>query len=85
MKTISVGQLRQNPSEALANVERGETYLVTRHRREICRLVPPPTTREVSPSEFLEALRFTPVDPGWAEELSATRSDFDGNPDPWAR
>ncbi|MDR1188784.1 MAG: type II toxin-antitoxin system prevent-host-death family antitoxin [Bifidobacteriaceae bacterium] len=40
MKTISVGELRQNPSEALAEVERGATYVVTRHRRPIARLVP---------------------------------------------
>ena len=40
MKTISVGDLRQNPTEALAMVERGDTYLVTRHRRPVAQLVP---------------------------------------------
>ncbi|MBK7822297.1 MAG: type II toxin-antitoxin system Phd/YefM family antitoxin [Tessaracoccus sp.] len=85
MKTISVGQLRQNPSDALAEVERGETYLVTRHRREIGRLVPPPHNHEVSPEAFLRAILATPIDPAWADELSATRSDFDGDSDPWAR
>ncbi len=41
MKTITVAQLRQNPTEALADVESGETYVVTRHRRPVAKLVPP--------------------------------------------
>lgn len=41
MKTITVGQLRQNPTAALADVEAGETYRITRHNREIGRIVPP--------------------------------------------
>lgn len=40
MKTITVGQLRQNPTRMLADVENGETYRVTRHSREIARIVP---------------------------------------------
>lgn len=40
MKTITVGQLRQNPTAMLADVEAGETYRVTRHSREIARIVP---------------------------------------------
>lgn len=39
-KTITVAELRQNPTEALNAVEAGETYLVTRHNRPIARLVP---------------------------------------------
>jgi len=40
MKTITVAELRQNPTAALDDVEDGETYEVTRHRRVIARLVP---------------------------------------------
>lgn len=40
MKTITVGQLRQNPTAMLSEVEAGETYSVTRHNREIARIVP---------------------------------------------
>ncbi|QQS01112.1 MAG: type II toxin-antitoxin system prevent-host-death family antitoxin [Austwickia sp.] len=40
MKTITVGQLRQNPTTMLAEVEAGETYRITRHHREIARIVP---------------------------------------------
>ena len=41
MKTITVGELRQNPTAALADVERGDVYSITRHNREIGRIVPP--------------------------------------------
>lgn len=40
MKTITVGQLRQNPTAMLEDVEAGEVYRVTRHDREIARIVP---------------------------------------------
>ncbi|MGC4173745.1 type II toxin-antitoxin system Phd/YefM family antitoxin [Demequina sp.] len=40
MRSISVGELRQNPTEALAAVEAGESVVVTRHRRPIAKLVP---------------------------------------------
>ncbi|WP_299057308.1 type II toxin-antitoxin system Phd/YefM family antitoxin [uncultured Nocardioides sp.] len=40
MKTITVGQLRQNPTQMLSDVESGETYTVTRHDHEIARVVP---------------------------------------------
>jgi antitoxin (DNA-binding transcriptional repressor) of toxin-antitoxin stability system len=41
MKSISVAQLRQNPTAALEDVQHGEEYEVTRHRTVIARLVPP--------------------------------------------
>jgi len=84
MKTISVGELRQNPTRALDEVEHGETYVVTRHRREIGRLVPPRRRRSVTPLEFDEALRSTPLEEGWSDELVATRGDFDDDRDPWS-
>jgi len=40
MKTITVAELRQNPTEALKAVEGGETYLVTRHRSPVAKLTP---------------------------------------------
>ena len=32
--------MRQNPTAMLADVEAGETYVITRHDREIARVVP---------------------------------------------
>ncbi|HRW17674.1 MAG TPA: type II toxin-antitoxin system prevent-host-death family antitoxin [Dermatophilaceae bacterium] len=49
MKTITVGQLRQNPTAMLAEVEGGATYRVTRHNREIARIVPRPHDVELIP------------------------------------
>ena len=40
VKTITVGQLRQNPTAMLDDVEAGEVYRITRHDREIARIVP---------------------------------------------
>lgn len=49
MKSITVGQLRQNPTAMLADVEAGEVYQVTRHSREIARIVPRPREIELLP------------------------------------
>ena len=43
MKSITVAELRQNPTAALADVEAGESYVVTKHRRPVAKLVPPDT------------------------------------------
>lgn len=49
MKSVTVGQLRQNPTAALADVEAGATYRITRHDREVGRLVPPGEEAVVNP------------------------------------
>lgn len=49
MKSITVAELRQNPTAALAEVENGETYEVTRHRRVVARLVPPEPAIDLIP------------------------------------
>ncbi|MFT4123771.1 MAG: type II toxin-antitoxin system Phd/YefM family antitoxin [Microbacteriaceae bacterium] len=84
MKTITVAQLRQNPTAALDAVERGETYVVTRHRREIGRLVPPLGARPVTAEQFAAVLGATPLDGRWAGEVAAARSAVDAEPDPWS-
>lgn len=49
MKTISVGELRQNPTRMLDDVAAGETYRVTRHNREIARVVPTTSSATIIP------------------------------------
>jgi prevent-host-death family protein len=49
VKTITVGQLRQNPTAMLAEVEAGEIYRVTRRSREIARIIPRTYTIELVP------------------------------------
>lgn len=83
MKTITVAQLRQNPTAALAEVERGETYRVTRYRQEVARIVPPAQRKRVTPEELAAVLRATPVDTGWAGEVAVARADADGEGNVW--
>lgn len=59
MKTISVGQLRQNPAAMLADVESGETYQVTRHNREIARIVPREHSIELLPAKRRDGSRLS--------------------------
>jgi len=40
MKTISVGELRQNPAEMVADVESGEVYELTKHNQRVGFIVP---------------------------------------------
>jgi antitoxin (DNA-binding transcriptional repressor) of toxin-antitoxin stability system len=40
MKTISVGELRQNPSDMVADVEAGEVYELTMHNQRVGFIVP---------------------------------------------
>jgi antitoxin (DNA-binding transcriptional repressor) of toxin-antitoxin stability system len=86
MGTISVGELRQNPTSALAAVEGGETYIVTRYRRPVARLVPiaRPAPRGADLTRLGE--RFKARHPGaagftqaWLDQSRAEASA----PDPW--
>lgn len=85
MNTVSIAELRQNPTPVLDAVEHGETYVVTRYRKEIARLVPPVGRRAVSGQKVMAALRQTPLDDNaWADELAADRAAFDAEwVDPW--
>lgn len=50
MRSISVGELPQNPTRMLNDVEAGEVYAVTRHNREIARITPTASaTKAVAP------------------------------------
>lgn len=82
MKTVSVAALRQNPTQALTEVEQGATYIVTRHNREIARLVPPAPTVTVTPEDFQALIRATPLPTDWTAELKESAADFDTE-DPW--
>ena len=82
MKSISVGELRQNPTTVLDAVEQGETYVITRHRREIGRIVPVARFAPATPAQFFEAVLSTPLDDdSWARDLR--RGSDDDPADPW--
>lgn len=62
MKTITIGQLRQNPAPMLADVEAGETYQITRHSREIARIVPRDNALELLPAKRRTGSRLAQLD-----------------------
>ncbi len=49
MKTVTVGQLRQNPTAVLAEVEAGATYTITRHSHVIGCIVPAGGASDIAP------------------------------------
>lgn len=74
MKTITVAELRQNPTQALADVEAGQTYVVTRHRHPVARLVPVgEATPQVVPPRDAGPVRFDE----WSERPAATQAEVD--------
>lgn len=49
MKSISVGELRQNPAPMIADLEDGEPYALTRHNRRIGTIVPAVSSASLIP------------------------------------
>lgn len=49
MKSISVGELRQNPSAMVADVESGEVYELTRHNHRVGFIVPAVSSTQIIP------------------------------------
>ena len=55
--------MRQNPTTMLAEVEAGETYVVTRHRRQIARIVPRSGELELVPPKRRNGSRLAALPP----------------------
>ncbi|MEI4271607.1 hypothetical protein TEK04_07705 [Klenkia sp. LSe6-5] len=49
MKSISVGELRQNPTAMIADVEAGEVYELTRHQRRVGLIIPATPSAQLLP------------------------------------
>lgn len=54
---MTVGQLRQNPTEVLADVEAGATYAISRHGHVIGRIVPLTGAPDLTPPKRSSAAR----------------------------
>jgi len=77
---IGLRELRQNASELVRRVERGETITVTVSGRVAARLMPPERRQWHRYDEIAE-LFAGPSDPSWSHD----RDLIDGEPrDPWA-
>jgi len=71
--TISVGELRQNPSPMLRAVKAGATYVVTDRGEPIAEIAPRRAPRWVPASELDALLRELGADDAWRRELEADR------------
>ncbi|PZP16199.1 MAG: prevent-host-death family protein [Brachybacterium faecium] len=49
MRSISVGELRQNPTRMLAEIQAGEVHALKRHNREIAQIVPSASSSRMVP------------------------------------
>ena len=81
--TITIGQLRQNPTEMIRAVQDGAAYTLTDRGRPIATITPhrPGTWRSgAAVNEILDRLG---PDPAWAAELEELRVDAVAT-DPWA-
>jgi prevent-host-death family protein len=81
-RTISVGQLRQNPTRLLREVQAGATYTVTDHGRSVAAVVPRSEHRWVPIEEVAELLRTLGDDDSWRHEISEQRRGEQPS-DPW--
>lgn len=84
VKTISVGELRQNPTRMLREVKAGATYTVTDHGEPIAEIAVRRQPRWVSGDEIDSVLRELGADEAWAQEIAAERAAVDVA-DPWER
>jgi len=80
-RVIAQRELRNDVSAVLRAAEAGETFTVTVRGRPVARVVPPEGPRRFVPwRSVVDALRDSPVDDGWLEELRAGELPQD---DPW--
>jgi prevent-host-death family protein len=49
VKTISVGELRQNPTAMIEDVESGEVYELTRHNQRVGLIIPAASSARIIP------------------------------------
>ena len=75
MTTVGVAQLRQNLSEYLRRVERGERLVVTDRNRPVAELGPPPATGDALDRLIAEGRVSRPLRQGLPEPLR-----LDGDP-----
>lgn len=81
-RTISVGELRQNPTRMLREVRAGATYTVTDHGEPIAEVAARRRPHWVPVDEFDSLLRELGADEAWAREIATERAAIDVA-DPW--
>lgn len=83
-KTISIGELRQNPTRMLREVKGGATYTITDRGEPIAEVASVHGPRWRASEDVDAMLRELGADDQWAGEISAGRS-AEKPTDPWER
>lgn len=83
-KTISVGQLRQNPTPMLREVRAGATYTITDHGDPVAEITATRRSRWVAAEDVDALLRELGSDDAWAREIAQDRAAVELD-DPWER
>jgi prevent-host-death family protein len=81
-KSISIGQLRQNPTVMIREVRHGARYTLTDRGEPVALITPHEHTRWRSGSEVNDVLANLGADPAWAAELETARDELE-IVDPW--
>ena len=85
--TISVGELRQNPTRMLRDVKAGATYVITDHGEPVAEIASKRERRWVPAAEVDALLHALGPDNAWAREIAAARTaegtGDEGTDDPW--
>jgi prevent-host-death family protein len=83
-RTISVGQLRQNPTAMIRAVRAGQHWTVTDRGVPVADVIPHVARQWTPIGTIAEALQRVPFDGELAAELDAMR-DAETMADPWSR
>ena len=83
MRSVGVRELKQNASRVMAQVENGESFVVTVQGREVGRIVPAVRATWVSADQMM-AVYDVPVDAGFWTDINEAR-DQAVQDDPWER
>jgi prevent-host-death family protein len=85
-KRISVGQLRQNPTQMIRDVRAGTVYVLTDRGQPVANITPHREYRGVSSEVLAAHLRELKQefghDPDWIREIEESRASFESR-DPW--
>lgn len=81
--TISIGRLRQNPTEMIRNVKEGATYTLTDRGQPVADIAPHRPARWRTGREVGAVLAQLGADPFWIEQGRQLRAN-DELRDPWA-
>lgn len=80
--TISIGELRQNPTRMLRDVKRGATYTITDRGEPIAQVASHQEIQWVPGAQINSLLQELGADPDWAREIDAQR-EAEEMKDPW--